>query len=120
MKIHELHRLQGCIENEEVRREVMVIYHRHVQNYLRECHRELTVILGPPGFLVLALFERPSLLDDLEITLMEQFPKVQYPIRCCLEGARQRLEVQVQHELLAYLESVMGISAYYLLASVVS
>jgi len=120
MKIHELYRLQECIENEAARREVMAIYQRRVHIYLRECHRELSVILGPEGFLVLTLFERPSLLDDLEITLMEQFPKVQHLIRRCLEGARQRHDVQVQHELLAYLESVMGISAYYLLASVVS
>lgn len=120
MNIRELYKLQECIENEEVRREVMVIYQRWVLIYLRECHRELSAILGPPGFLVLALFERPSLLDGLESTLMEQFPKVRHLIRRCLEEARQRRDVQVQQELLAYLESVMGISAYYLLASVVS
>jgi len=120
MNIRELYRLQACIQNEEVNRQVMAIYQHWAQNYLRECHRELSVILGPPGFLVLALFERPSLLEGLEGTLMEQFPKVRRQIRQCLEEARRRREAQVQHALLAYLESVMGPSAYYLLASVVS
>ena len=120
MNIDQVYALQDCLQNEEVSREVMTIYVKCIKLYLQECHRELSVILGPPGFLVLALFERPSLLNGLPITLMEQFPKVQHLIQDCVEKTRDRHAARVKEEVLAYLVSVGGAKMYYVWASVVS
>ncbi len=118
MNLHQVYALQACLQNDEVNQRVMDIYVSCVKYFLKESHRELANILGPSGFLVLSLFERPSLLDGLPTTLMEQFPKVRHLIQDCVERQRNQYAFRVKKEMLAYLETVMGVSAYYLLASV--
>jgi hypothetical protein len=120
MNIDQVYALQACLQNEEISREIMNIYLKCVKVYLQECHTELAVILGPGGFLVLSLFERPSLLEGLPMTLMEQCPKVRHLIQECVEKTRERHFAHVKMQLLSYLVSVGGVRMYYVWASVVT
>lgn len=118
MHIREILSLQALFHDDDVKRRIMAIYVSCINAYLDECRHGLGRVLGVKAELVLLLFDQPCLIDGLGATLMEQFPNNRDAIHACLRAALERYTMRIKGEEWAYVESIAGISAYFIWASV--